>query len=102
MSGGLIQLVAYGDQDLFITKDPQITFFKIVYRRHTNFSTEMIQQPFINTPDFGKRVTCILSRNGDLIRKLYVVAILPSIPTFINDDGQIEVVAKFAWVNRVG
>ena len=67
MTGGLIQLVAYGPQDIFLISDPQITFFKIVYRRHTNFSTEVIPQFFTHAPDFGKRVTCILSRNGDLI-----------------------------------
>ena len=70
MAGGLIQLVAYGAQDIFLTHDPQITFFKMVYRRHTNFSTETIPQSFIHTPNFNKRVTCILSRNGDLIRNI--------------------------------
>jgi hypothetical protein len=102
MAGGLIQLVAYGTQDLFITKDPQITFFKIVYRRHTNFSTELIEQPFTHTPEFGKRVTCVLSRNGDLIRKMYLVAVLPRIPQFIDDNNNIDVITKFAWVRRVG
>ncbi len=102
MSGGLIQLVAYGTQDLFLTKDPQITFFKVVYRRHTNFSTEMIKQPFEHRPDFGKRVTCVLSRNGDLIRKIYLVAILPAIPSFKNEHGEIDIITKFAWVRRVG
>jgi len=102
LTGGLIQLVAYGDQDLFITRDPQITFFKIVYRRHTNFSTEFIKQPFISTPDFGKRVVCILSRNGDLIRKMYLVAVLPMIPQFVDEDGNVDVITKFAWVRRIG
>ena len=69
MTGGLIQLVAYGAQDIFLTKDPQITFFKIVYRRHTNFSVEVIPQYFKTTPDFGKKTTCELSRSGDLIGK---------------------------------
>jgi len=102
MTGGLIQLVAYGNQDLFVTKDPQITFFKIVYRRHTNFSTEIIEQPFTHTPEFGKRVTCILSRNGDLIRKVYLVAVLPRIPQFTDENNNIDVISKFAWVKRVG
>ena len=73
MGGGLLQLVAYGAQDVYLTGNPQITFFKVVYRRHTNFSIESIQQTFNGTPSSGKRVTCQISRNGDLVHKLYVV-----------------------------
>jgi len=73
MGGGLLQLVAYGAQDVYLTGNPQITFFKVVYRRHTNFSIESIQQTFNGTPGTGKRVTCQISRNGDLVHKLYVV-----------------------------
>jgi hypothetical protein len=102
MSGGLIQLVAYGAQDLFLTNDPQITFFKIVYRRHTNFSTEVIPQYFVQNPNFGKRMTCIISRNGDLIRKMHLVAILPRIPSFKDEFGNLDVISKFAWVKRIG
>lgn len=101
MAGGLIQLVAYGNQDLFLTRDPQITFFKIVYRRHTNFSLEVIPQNFIHRPDFGERVTCILSRNGDLIRKVHVVIELPIIPEFILNN-ELDEITKFAWVKRIG
>ena len=46
MTGGLMQLVAYGAQDVYLTGNPQITFFKVVYRRHTNFSMEAIEQTF--------------------------------------------------------
>jgi hypothetical protein len=102
MTGGLIQLVAYGIQDLFLTKDPQITFFKLVYRRHTNFSTEVIPLNFTSTPSFGKRVSCILSRNGDLIGKTHLVISLPRIPVFMNDDGTVDEITKFAWIRRVG
>ena len=73
MGGGLLQLVAYGAQDVYLTGNPQITFFKVVYRRHTNFSIESIQQTFNGTPGTEKRVTCQISRNGDLVHKLYVV-----------------------------
>jgi hypothetical protein len=73
MGGGLLQLVAYGAQDVYLTGNPQITFFKVVYRRHTNFSIESIQQTFNGTPSAGRRVTCQISRNGDLVHKLYVV-----------------------------
>ena len=73
MGGGLLQLVAYGAQDVYLTGNPQITFFKVVYRRHTNFSIESIQQTFNGNPQAGNRVTCQISRNGDLVHKLYVV-----------------------------
>ena len=55
MTGGLMQLVAYGAQDIYLTGNPQITYFKIVYRRHTNFAMEAIQQTFNGSADFGKR-----------------------------------------------
>ena len=72
MGGGLLQLVAYGAQDVYLTGNPQITFFKVVYRRHTNFAIEAIQQTFNGTPNFGNRVTCQISRNGDLIHRVYL------------------------------
>jgi hypothetical protein len=67
-----MQLVAYGAQDIYLTGNPQITFFKVVYRRHTNFSMEAIQQTFNGTPAQGATVTATISRNGDLVHKLYV------------------------------
>ena len=78
MGGGLMQLVAYGAQDIYLSGNPQITFFKVVYRRHTNFSMESIEQTFNGFPDFGKKVTCPISRNGDLIHRIYLQAELPS------------------------
>jgi Major capsid protein N-terminus/Large eukaryotic DNA virus major capsid protein len=102
MGGGLIQLAAYGVQDLFLTKEPQITFFKIVYRRHTNFTTEIIPLNFLQTPDFGKRITCVLSRNGDLIRKLYISFVLPTIPQFIDANQNPDPIAMFAWIRNIG
>lgn len=79
MGGGLIQLVAYGAQDVYLTGNPQITFFKVVYRRHTNFSVESIEQTFNGNPDFGKKVSCTISRNGDLIHKMLLEVELPSL-----------------------
>ena len=73
MGGGLMQLVAYGAQDVYLTGSPQITFFKVVYRRHTNFSVEGIQQTFNGNADYGRTVTCSVNRNGDLITKVYLV-----------------------------
>ena len=76
MGGGLLQLVAYGAQDVYLTGNPQITFFKVVYRRHTNFSMESIEQTFNGTVNAttASRVTCQISRNGDLIHRMYVQA----------------------------
>ena len=78
MGGGLLQLVAYGAQDVYLTGNPQITFFKVVYRRHTNFSMESIEQTFNGTVDWGRRVTCQISRNGDLIHRMYLQAAVSS------------------------
>ena len=102
MTGGIIQLVAYGNQDLFLTSDPQITFFKIVYRRHTNFSIEVIPRTFINNPQFGNKVACILSRDGDLIRKVHLVIELPKIGPFLDSTQQLDPITKFAWVRKIG
>jgi hypothetical protein len=74
-----MQLVAYGAQDAYISQNPQITFFKVVYRRHTNFALESIEQTFTGTPDFGRRATCNISRNGDLIHKVYLQVDLPAL-----------------------
>ena len=67
-----MQLVAYGAQDIYLTGNPQITFFKVVYRRHTNFSMESIKQTFDGTADFGGSVSATISRNGDLVHRMYL------------------------------
>ena len=72
MGGGLMQLVAYGAQDIYLTGNPQITFFKVVYRRHTNFSMESIVQTFSGNQDFGAEVVATISRNGDLVHRMYL------------------------------
>jgi hypothetical protein len=74
MGGGLMQLVAYGAQDIYLTGNPQITFFKVVYRRHTNFSMETIEQTLngATSGNAGGNVTCTISRNGDLVYRSYV------------------------------
>ena len=79
MGGGLMQLVAYGAQDIYLTGNPQITFFKVVYRRHTNFAVESIEQTFNGSVDFDKRVTATISRNGDLVKQMYLECELPSV-----------------------
>ena len=71
MGGGLMQLVAYGSQDIYLTGQPQITFFKSVYRRHTNFAVESIQQTINGSVASGARVSVTVSRNGDLLKCLW-------------------------------
>jgi hypothetical protein len=96
MGGGLMQLVAYGAEDIFLTTDPQITFFKVVYRRHTNFTKEQIPQDFTTHPNFGKIVNCTIAKNGDLIGTIHLVVTLPKINLPTNSRTQM------AWVKRVG
>ena len=67
-----MQLVAYGAQDVYLTGDPQITYFKVVYRRHTNFSMECIEQTFNGTVSAGSTASATISRNGDLIGAMHV------------------------------
>ena len=79
MGGGLMQLVAYGAQDVYLTGNPQITFWKVTYRRYTNFAMESIEQTFNGQADFGRRVQCTISRNGDLAYRTYLQVTLPEI-----------------------
>jgi len=74
-----MQLVAYGAQDVYLTGNPQITFWKVTYRRYTNFAIESIEQTFNGQADFGRRVQCIISRNGDLAYRTYLQVTLPEI-----------------------
>ena len=93
MGGGLMQLVAYGAQDIYLTGQPQITFFKVLYRRHTNFSIESIEQTFNGTADFGKKVSCTVSRNGDLIHRVYLQVSLPALS---------QTTGTVAWTRNIG
>ena len=74
-----MQLISYGAQDIYLTGNPEITYFKVVYRRHTNFSMETVMQTFTGPADFNKRVTSLISRGGDLITGLYLQTTLPDI-----------------------
>jgi len=74
-----MQLVAYGAQDVYLTGNPQITFWKVTYRRHTNFAMESIEQTFNGQADFGRRIQCTVSRNGDLAYRTYLQVTLPEI-----------------------
>jgi hypothetical protein len=109
--GGLMQLVAYGAQDIYLTGNPQITFFKVVYRRHTNFAMENIQQTFSGNPEFGKRATVTVARNGDLINSAYLQVTLPSLSTDsitynpsagASPSGPSKENVQLCWTNYVG
>lgn len=95
MAGGLMQLVAYGAQDVYLTGNPQITFFKVVYKRHTNFAMEATEIALNGNPDFGKKPNVVITRVGDLITKIYLIVKL-------NEIAPSSSKAKFAWVRRVG
>jgi hypothetical protein len=77
--GGLLQLVAQGKQDVFLTGNPQVTWFKMVYRRYTNFAIEQQVIPLDSQADFGRRVTVLLPRKGDLLGALWLEVSLPAI-----------------------
>ena len=86
MGGGLMQLVAYGAQDIYLTGNPQITFFKVVYRRHTNFSMEAIEQTLSGTVAVNQSVTATISRNGDLVHKMYIQNVQAATQTYAEDN----------------
>ena len=99
MAGGLMQLVAYGAQDVFLTGSPEITFWKVSYRRYTNFAMESIEQTFSGQADFGRRVTCTISRNGDLAYRTYLQVTLPEINQSMKTTGD-GVYAR--WLDNIG
>jgi hypothetical protein len=100
MGGALMQLVAYGAQDVFLTGTPEITFWKVSYRRHTNFAMESIEQTFSGQADFGRRVTCTISRNGDLCYRTYLQVVLPEINQSMAAQSTPGVYAR--WLDYIG
>ena len=100
MGGGLMQLVAYGAQDVYLTGNPQITFWKVTYRRHTNFAMESIEQTFNGQADFGRRVQCTISRNGDLAYRTYLQVTLPEINQSDHNGSAGSVFAR--WLDCPG
>ena len=97
MGGGLMQLVAYGAQDVYLTGNPQITYFKTVYRRHTNFAVETVELTYNGSADFGKKVTATITRNGDLVTNMYMLLKLNKVEfSNLTHDG------LFAWVRELG
>ena len=97
MTGGFLQLAAYGAQDIILTGNPQITFFVSVYKRYTNFSIETIEQFFHGKVDFGQRIYCEPTRIGDLISGARIRVTLPNLKDFKEDD-----TFDVSWVNGIG
>ena len=110
MGGGLMQLVSYGAQDIYISGNPQITFWKVLYKRHTNFAVESIEVTFNGQADFNKRVTAIINRNADLMYKTYIQVVLPQITvggsastwSASGTSGTNNTTAGFRWLNYIG
>ena len=102
MGGGLMQLVAYGAQDVYLTGNPQITFWKVSYRRYTNFAMESIEQTFNGQADFGRRVTCTISRNGDLAYRTYLQVTLPEINQGMKGNGVNDEGVYARWLDFPG
>jgi hypothetical protein len=94
MGGGLMQLVAYGSQDIYLTGKPQITFFKAVYRRYTNFAVESIQQDVQASPLFGSQVTVSIQRNGDLLKRIWIEYSPYDLLAGINDSSGYTIAAN--------
>ena len=92
-AGTLIELIARGQQDTYIIGNPNFSYFKSVYRRHTNFSIEPIRQIFTESPEFGKRVTCIIDKKADLLNDIILEIELPAISPTIQ---------FLSWVNGIG
>ena len=101
MTGGLLQLACYGAQDIYLTGNPQITFFVAVYRRYTNFAIQNISQYFNGNSDFGQKVYCLVDRIGDLINQVFLRVKLPSLQNFnyVDEGGNL---VEYYWVNSVG
>jgi len=96
LGGGLLQLVATGRQDIYLSGNPQTTFFKQVYRRHTNFSVESCRIDFDGATDFGKVVVATIPRKGDLLNTLVLEISLPMLPQYSSTT------TDTSWVNGIG
>ena len=91
--GAALQLIARGRQDIYLVGNPQITFFKQVYRRYTNFSMESQPIYFDGTANFGRRISAIIPRKGDLLHRMMLEISLPMVVVGDPDT---------SWVNGIG
>jgi hypothetical protein len=89
MGGGLLQLVAYGAQDAYISGNPHITFWKVLYKRHTNFAMEAFRVNFTGKPSWGQRLVAVVNRNADLMYKTYLEVVLPDTSSVAVPSGSV-------------
>ena len=101
MPAGELILVAFGEENIVLSEDPQITFFKIIYRRYTNFSIETIQTNFLYQAKFGKKLSVEISKIGDLINKMWLVIELPEIPLIYDLENNLDELIKFKWTKKI-
>jgi hypothetical protein len=101
MGVGLLILLSVGHENLFLSTQPEITYFKIAYKRYTNFSIETVAQYFKTIPDFSRRVTVNISKNADLLGQSYLFVQLPDIITS-NHSILPQGIKKFAWNKKIG
>ena len=90
MGGGLIQLLAVGIQDIYLIGNPQITYFKTVFKKHTQFSLESMQVSVDGRTDFGQQIEVIIDRKGDLLKDIILDILLPALPI------------GYYWTNGIG
>ena len=98
---GLLILVSTGKENLYLSHNPEITFFKIAYKRHTNFSTEIVPQYFKNIPNFGRRVSVNISKNADLLGQIHLYVKLPNIIPQTHKYLP-ENIKKISWIKKIG
>jgi hypothetical protein len=101
MPAGEIILVAYGEENIILSENPQISFFKIVYRRYTNFSIETVQVNFLYEAKFGKKYSVEIGKIGDLLHKMWLVLELPEIPIIYDYNNNINNKIKFKWTRKL-
>ena len=94
MTGGLLELVAKGSQDIFLTGNPSVTFFRSVYKKHTNFSIESVQQSVVGSYDFGQNLFCNISRSGDLLFGIVIEIDLPKMTSVLG--------TTIKWTDSIG
>ena len=101
MGLGLLTLVSVGKENIYLSTEPDITYFKIAYKRYSNFSIETVAQYFKTIPDFGRRVTVNISKNADLLGACYLYVKLPDIITS-NHSTLPNGIKKFSWAKKIG
>jgi hypothetical protein len=106
---GLLELVAHGIQDIYLIGNPQITFFKTIYKRHTNFSMESFLLTYDAKPQYGSKTTFNITRYADLMYTMILEVDLPQLyssytfdPTYATPGDFAKGMGNISWVNNTG